>query len=844
MIRFQKLATTALALTLSSLSYGQMERDPETNLVIPSKGQLAWHEDEVGVFYHMNPTFPLENMSFSNFDPVKIIDAAESVGAKHIVIVCKHVNGFCWWPTKATKPGDSANTKNIALTPFKNGKGDVVKEIFEEARKRGIRPGVYLATRDDHFGAGEKGAYKDQKVYNDYYMTQATELATQYGPLAEWWVDGSSNPALGKRLHALLQKHQPDAVVFQSTYATIRWVGNEHGHSPYPIWNPIEQEVWDRIHLKAGRSVTTGNPDGVRWVPAEVDTTFTSGWFGGAPRSLDDLKDVFYHSVGNGVGLLINFPVQKDGTIHPDVLQRAAEFKDYMDNAIGHKLYQINDQQGKEVTLTFEKPAEVDHIIIKEDLRFGERIRKFKLEAFDGSQWFPVRENGVSLGYQLINKLEPTVIEKVRLTILESVGTPRIKEISVTRFGLKKPDLTAPTAPTHFTATSQGRKVTLNWSPAQDPETGIKQYLITRNGKPLATTTQTNHTDTTATELTNYTYSITALNNSGLTHGDPVSTKIKTSEDTTPPTVKEVNTLPGRTALEVVFDEAVDPATAATIKNYAISGFDVTAATLSPKSPHIVNLSLDSRIPWGAKIELFLRNITDTAKAKNAIPDGTTHPVYINSYGLTRHWTMDKVVANKLVDSVKGTQTHEGTIHGATQTKGKLGNALFFDGKSYVDCKNAGVQTNFSIAFWIKPNKLNGQQVIFAKEENGKAAYQFRMVSEKGRPYFHMSNENAKDFGLWKFQAERSLKPNTWNHVAIVNQDNTYTLYIDGQVAATKELDDFIQQPYNFTHFILGANWSRGMKDPRSHFSGALDDFRIYTEVLPHEEIKLLADGQ
>lgn len=179
---------------------------------------------------------------------------------------------MCWWPTLSVKPGESQSTKNIGRTQYKNGAGNVVREVFDEARRRGLRVGVYLATIDDHFGAGKGGSYPaDQSAYNNYYTTQATELATQYGEIAEWWLDGGAVPSLGTAINSLLATHQPNAVVFQGTDATLRWVGNEDGIAPYPSWNIISQADRNLV-IATGGVVTNGNPDGVHWTPPEVDT--------------------------------------------------------------------------------------------------------------------------------------------------------------------------------------------------------------------------------------------------------------------------------------------------------------------------------------------------------------------------------------------------------------------------------------------------------------------------------------------------------------------------------------------------------------------------------------------
>lgn len=827
-----------------------MERDPETNLVVPSAGQLAWQEDEIAAFYHMNPTFPVAGMTFAGFDPRVVVDAAESIGARHIVVVAKHVNGFCWWPTQAVKPGEAQNTLNIALTQYKNGTGNVVREIFDEARRRGIRPGVYLATRDDHFGAADRGIYNGtggQQAYIDYYLTQATELATQYGELAEWWLDGSAIPALGTAINSLLNTHQPGAVVFQGTGATLRWIGNEGGIANHPTWYTINQTAWNSIQ-SGGDSVTTGDPDGVRWVPAEVDTHLSTGWFGGGPRSLADLTNVFYQSVGNGQGLLLNFPVQADGTIDPANLARGVDLGQAVDDAVGHPLFTAGPHDGATLTLDFGAPTEIDHVIAEEDLRFGERVRAFTIDGWNGSQWLPIT-SGSQIGRKQIRKFAPVTRSKVRLTVSSAVGTPKIRSLSVTRTGVEAPDTTPPTTPGGLAATVVEDHVDLSWQAASDPDTGIQQYRIYRNSVPVGTVSQTTWHDGGAPENQACTYEVSAVNGYGIEGGRSIPVEISTGMDRTAPTVLSATTQPGRSSVRVVFSEAVREAGAEAANHYHLThGRSVTAAVWDPALPDRVLLTLDGPLAPEILYMLTVSDVTDDAIAPNPIGANSTQ-FRIRNFGLARHWRLDDASGTTALDAVAGVTApgNNARLVGATwSAAGRSGGALAFDGNDHANAGVAGLQTNFTVALWVRPESAAASQVLFGKDRSGVGAYQQRLYLQNLRPGFMLSNENGADFGLWAFEHDAALPLNTWTHLAVTNAGDTFRLFVNGILVRSKQASGIIQSPYNPADLLLGARWNSSLTTAVDRFTGKLDDVRIYTEPLPQEELQQVlaeADG-
>ncbi len=844
---FPRVGCAFMMMGSSSLVYAQMERDPETRLVVPSKGQLAWHEDEMAVFFHMNPTFPVDQMTFAQFDPVALLDAVESVGGKHIVVVAKHVNGFCWWPTKATRPGEEVHTKNIALTRYKEGAGDVIREIFEEARKRGVRPGLYLATRDDHYGAKNKGIYKkDQKAYNDYYMTQATELSTQYGELAEWWIDGSSNVKLGQRLNPLLLQNQPNAAVFQGTNASLRWVGNEHGHAYYPQWNVVSESVW-RVVKGAGASVSIGDPDGVRWMPAEVDTTLSTGWFGGGARSLKDLMEVYYASIGHGAGLLINLPVLKDGTLNPAVVLRGKEFGAEIKRRVGYPLHCIRDQVGSEVLLEFGEMLEIDHVIVEEDLRFGERVRAFHIEGWDGKKWVSLFAEGFSMGRKQIRELAPSIYSKVRLSVTESVGEPRIRGFSVTRSGVKELDLTPSSVPKGLITKRIGsNSISLKWEASKDGESGIKHYEVFREGVRIGVSKSCEYEDKSVADVTRYRYAVCAVNGQGVPSAQSVDHKVMSGKDEVAPQMVEVSTLPGRKTLLVRLNENLSAARVADLSHYVIKpALGVVSAKLSEEDQGVILLALAEAIPTDGKYRLYLTGVADDAGSPNVIAAKASLPVLVDSFGMVRHWKMDHESGESLRDSSVDSAAVAKVIKPQWVKDGVLGAVLKLDKGTYVNAGSAAVQTNFSLALWVNPASHEGQQVLISKERSGVRAYQFRLYLDGGKPAFTMSDEKGRSFGLGRMRSGKVLPLHKWSHLAVVNDGDIYQIYIDGKLVQSRTTKGIIQQPYNPASMLLGAVWDQSMKKTQSHFIGLMSDVRIYKQPLPLVELQqIMAEQQ
>ena len=280
-------------------------------VALPTFQQRTWQDLHIGMFIHFAPntwqdkeeddlSTPLSAVNPKNLDTEQWADTAVKMRAKYIVFVAKHTGGFCMWQTETTD-------YSLKSSPWRGGKGDVMADLAASCKKRGLGLGIYLSPRDLKLGAGLSGMCKtaeEQKVYNNIYRQQLTELLTKYGPIVEIWFDGN----LVVPVADILQTNAPQAMIFQGPQATIRWVGNEDGWAPYPAWNAVD-------YRDARTGVATsihGDPEGDTWLPNEVDVSLRRpSWFWSTTNhnrilALDDLLEIFYRSVGRGTQLLIN----------------------------------------------------------------------------------------------------------------------------------------------------------------------------------------------------------------------------------------------------------------------------------------------------------------------------------------------------------------------------------------------------------------------------------------------------------------------------------------------------------------------------------------------------------
>lgn len=426
-------------------------------LVVPTNRQVEWAESEVGVLIHFDinvyePDYNWRGEWDYNPDP-KIfnpkdldtdqwIQAAKAGGAKYAVLVAKHCTGFSLWPTEA-------HNYSVKSSPWRNGTGDIVADFIASCEKFGVKPGIYASATANGFfkvdnpGLVITGDSLAQLEYNKVVEKQMTELWSNYGNLFEIWFDGGVLPVAkgGPDLIPILQKFQPNSVIFQGPYGTpnlVRWVGNEEGLAAYPSWATADSTTKsDGTVIVEGLH---GNPDAPIWCPGEADAplrkndSWQGGWFWKEGQddmlnSLDEMMHKYYHSVGRNTNFLIGLAVDDRGLV-PDVdVERMKEFGNEIDRRFGKPIAQVAGK-GMEISMSFQSYQEINHVIIQEDITQGERIRKYELQGKVNGNWVKLAE-GESVGNKRIQKFETVEVAECRLVVLEAVGEPQVKNLSV-----------------------------------------------------------------------------------------------------------------------------------------------------------------------------------------------------------------------------------------------------------------------------------------------------------------------------------------------------------------------------------------------------------------------------
>ena len=420
-----------LVLALATLRAPQTQVD--AHLARPTPEQLAWHDLELGMFVHLAPQTwedsETDDLSIapSAMNPEKLdtdqwVRVALSMGARYIVFVAKHEGGFCWWPTDTT---DFC----VKGSPWRGGKGDVLGDLSRSCRERGVKLGVYLSPQDKKHGidvGGKAEMPEVQKEYEKLFRQQLTEVLSRYGEMCEVWFDGSLVFDVGD----ILRQHAPHAVIFQGPQASIRWVGNEDGVARYPAWNAVKygRKKWGDYTCE------DGDPGGDRWLPNECDARLRSTWFWNTKgestiKSVEQLMDMYYRSVGHGAVLLLNNTPDRSGLIPAPDVARAAEFGAEIRRRLGHAAAETSGE-GEELALTLDKPATIDHVVIMEDIAFGERVRKYAVEAEVGGEWKEIAR-GSAIGHEKIDRVAPIEVTGVRWRSLEAAQTPKIRKLAV-----------------------------------------------------------------------------------------------------------------------------------------------------------------------------------------------------------------------------------------------------------------------------------------------------------------------------------------------------------------------------------------------------------------------------
>ncbi|KAM7478274.1 hypothetical protein LguiA_026487 [Lonicera macranthoides] len=267
------------------------------------------------------------------FNPVGLdanqwVDTASQLGVNLVILTAKHHDGFCLWPSKYTD-------HSVIGSPWKSGKGDVVQELVNAAKRRGVDVGLYLSPWDRH-----DGRYGQTKEYNEYYLAQLQELLNKYGSVKEIWFDGvkgSNAPNMSYYFSdwfSMVKELQSTINIFSNAGPDVRWVGDEKGFAGSTSWSTINRTS---LSIENGIIVdylNTGDPKGTDWIPAECDVSVRAGWFwhkSQSPKNLTDLLNIYYNSVGRHCVLLLNVPPNTTGLISETDVVRLKEFRGAID---------------------------------------------------------------------------------------------------------------------------------------------------------------------------------------------------------------------------------------------------------------------------------------------------------------------------------------------------------------------------------------------------------------------------------------------------------------------------------------------------------------------------------
>lgn len=428
--------------------------------LVPTAQQLEWQQMEFTAFLHFGiNTFTGNEWGDGKdnpnlFNPTELdceqwVKALKDAGFKMAILTAKHHDGFCLWQTQSTE-------YSVKNSPWKNGKGDVVREFRNACEKYGIKFGIYLSPWDRN-----AKSYGDSPAYNRLYIQQLTELLTNYGEIHEIWFDGACGEGENgrkqeydwKSILQTIRDLQPQAVT-AIMGDDVRWVGNEGGLGRETEWSAtviapgsyVDKKQDNKILGLDEMSKDLGSRQLVKkakeayWYPSEVDVSIRPGWFYHAEedkkvRSLSNLVDIYFQSVGRNSVLLLNIPPDKRGLLHENDVKRIKELSDYISKTFSKnyaiksdKLWQAVAGESKEYKV--KKGSIVNTFLIQEDISKGQRVEEFLVEGFFNGEWQTLTK-GTTIGYKRLLRFEDCKVEKIRITILSSRGKANIKNIGL-----------------------------------------------------------------------------------------------------------------------------------------------------------------------------------------------------------------------------------------------------------------------------------------------------------------------------------------------------------------------------------------------------------------------------
>ena len=406
---------------------------------LPTAKQLEYQDWEFGIFLHFGiRTFheghrdwdgkpmSVEGFAPTQFDCEQWVSTAKAAGARYLVLTAKHHDGFANWPSKHTD-------YSVAASPWKDGKGDVMREFVDTCRRHGMAVGLYYSPAD-----ATMKSCTDSDAYNDYFFGQVSELVTGYGPLDILWFDGCGSTGVTydwDRIVAEIRRNQDDILLFNMGDPDYRWVGNEAGIAPSPCWNTVER-VPIVVDTDDDADVGKGQPT---WLPAECDCRLRlQNWFYSdededTVKSVEELMGLYYYSVGRGCNLLINIGPDRRGLLPDKDTARLLEFGREIQRRLGRPIATLQDFQEEDPGSWAYAPSErflMDHVVIQEDVGAGEHVQRFAVELQMGKDWIPVYE-GRSVGHKAICMFPLVTARKMRVRVAEADGAVKLRSLEV-----------------------------------------------------------------------------------------------------------------------------------------------------------------------------------------------------------------------------------------------------------------------------------------------------------------------------------------------------------------------------------------------------------------------------
>jgi alpha-L-fucosidase len=443
---------------------------------IPTPQHLRWHARQFYAFVHFNMnTFTgvewgdgaesPERFNPTAFDADQWCGLFKACGLTGVIITAKHHDGFCLWPSAYTE-------HDVAGSPWRNGEGDVMRELADACARHGLFLGVYISPWDRNnplYG-------RDDDAYNHYFNGQLEELLGEYGPIAAVWWDGANGDRNDPEKHQeydwaafnqTVRRLQPNAVIFAPPYADpsigVRWVGNERGYADATQWAMHPMGVPESPAL-----LNTGDEHADVWFPAEADVSIRPGWYWRAEtddevKTVDELLEIYYNSVGHNTNLLLNFAVDRRGLVHESEATALRGMTRILRATFDHDLAQhqattatasrggddpfyapsrATDGDNEtywatddnvttgELTVAFDEPTTFNRIMLREHIELGQRVRAWELEAKVDEQWRPVA-TGTTIGYKRIVRFDAVTADALRVRIIDSRACPTISTLGV-----------------------------------------------------------------------------------------------------------------------------------------------------------------------------------------------------------------------------------------------------------------------------------------------------------------------------------------------------------------------------------------------------------------------------